>query len=195
MIYTQHQDRQIALSYPVKKERTVTIDDMSFSVVFTSYIESLLTDFNTMLELKIDESIKKKVRQVRNKHDSSSFNWLSDPKCLEISNNLTKQIDIQRNKNKVKFFGKKIDELHYLNYITYELRILLQRFSQLDYQETSPYYNSLKGLINACDNSLVKKGFLDKMETHTKKDQIQSVLLGFEREFKPLFKEGIYGIK
>ena len=195
MIYTQHPDRKTSLSYPVKKERIPTIDGLSFSIVFTSYIESLLTDFKTMLEIKIDESIKKKVRQVIKKHDSSSYNWLSDPKCLDLSNNLTSQIDIQRNKNKVKFFGKKIDELHYLNYITYELRILLQRFSQLDRKETSPYYNSLKGLINSCDNYLVKKGFVDKMETHKKKKEIQSVLLGFEEEFKPLFIEGVYGNK
>lgn len=167
----------------------MTIEDVAKAVCVTSYIESMLEDFDRLIDMKIDGSVKKRVRTLLREHDKSSSTYLSKPLCLQMSNILTKEMDRHRDSVKKNVNKKELDDKHFVLFLTYEIRAVFNVLMTLDYKSTLSYSNSIKGLINACNKWLCKDDFMDKMGIHTRRDKNFNALNGFIGEALVIFKE------
>jgi len=188
-VYTQHPDREIALTYPVKKERVITYDNLAFTIIFTAYVEAMFDDLQTVLNSKIDGSVKKKLRLLIDRFDNSNQNWLSSDSTAQLHFNLCGQIEKHREKAKRNIIGKSEDLKHLVMFLSYEILVLKERIKQLDVSAVSAYKNTLNGLINSFNNYLHKCNYEDKLNIHKKHGNIQKIFLGCESDFAEEYRK------
>jgi len=189
MIYTQHPDRKIGLTYPVQTQRTITNENLAFTIIFTAYVEAMFDDLQYVLNSKVDQSVKKKLRLLISRFDHSNQNWLSSDLTAQLHFNLCSQIENHRNKAKKKILSKRESLNDFMMFLSYEIYILSDRIKQLDTSSISPYRNTLIGLLNSFNNYLDKNNYQDKLDIHKKRNDIQKIFLGCEEDFAKEYKK------
>jgi hypothetical protein len=188
MIYTTQTERGVNIPYP-KSKKVITKDNMSFTIIFTAYMEAMFEDLQNVLESKIDESVKKKLRMLINRYDHSNSNWLSSDLTAQLHFNLCSQIEKHRVKSKKSILSKRESLNDLLMFLSYEFYVLIDRIEQIEVSASSPYKNVLKGVINSFNSYLNKKGYQDNLEIHKKRNEIQKMFLGCESDFAVEYKK------
>ena len=106
MIYTTTPNKDVSLPY-LKSNRVISKDNLSFTIIFTAYVEAMFDDLEKLLDSKVDQSVKKKLRLLISRFDHSNQNWLSSDSTAQLHFNLCSQIENHRNKAKKKILSKR----------------------------------------------------------------------------------------
>ena len=97
-IQTQHKDRGLTIKRPQLKTSHSMLD-VSKAVCITAYVESMLDDLERLIAIKnINNKIVQGVRKFLSKHDHAASAYFNKEGCLQMSNILTSNIDIHREK-------------------------------------------------------------------------------------------------
>tara|TARA_R110002012_G_C11636899_1_gene610273 strand:+ start:1580 stop:2152 length:573 start_codon:yes stop_codon:yes gene_type:complete len=188
MIYTTTPNKDVSLPY-LKSNRVISKDNLSFTIIFTAYVEAMFDDLEKLLDSKVDQSVKKKLRLLISRFDHSNQNWLSSDSTAQLHFNLCSQIENHRNKAKKKILSKRESLNDFMMFLSYEIYILSDRIKQLDTSSISPYKNTLTGLLNSFNNYLNKNNYQDKLDIHKKRNDIQRIFLGCEEDFAKEYKK------
>ena len=189
-INTMHKDRIITIQVPTPRSKEeLTMNDVAISVAITSYIESMLDDFDGLNVLNIDDKVKQCVRRFLDQHTKGSAKYMGNDLTLQLSNTLTREIDRFRANTKKNLSKKPMDLGHSLLFMTYELEALHSGLKLLPYKSTLAYVNSVRSLINSLNSYLLKMGFVDKLNIHVKRGDILSILEGYKKECLLIFKD------
>ena len=172
----------------IDKRRTITNEHLAFTIIFTAYVEAMFDDLESLLSSKIDGAVKKKLRLLIKRFDHSNQNWLSSDSTAQLHFNLCSQIEKHRNKAKKNTIGKSEDINNLVMFLSYEILVLKDRIRQLEVSTVSAYKNALNGLINSFNNYLDKCNYDDKLNIHNKRDNIQRIFLGCEKDFSKEYK-------
>ena len=188
MITTTPPVKHINIPYP-QTRKVITKDNMSFTIIFTAYVEAMFEDIQKVLDSKIDQSVKKKLRLLINRYDHSNSNWLSSDVTAQLHFNLCSQIEKHREKSKKNILSKREALNDLIMFLSYEFYVLSDRITQLDTSSSSPYRNALNGVINSFNAYLTKHSYQDKLEIHKKRNDIQKMFLGCESDFAVEYKK------
>ena len=188
MIQTTPPVKHINIPYP-QTNRVITKGNMSFTIIFTAYVEAMFNDLETVLNSKIDGAVKKKLRLLINRYDHSNQNWLSSDMTAQLHFNLCSQIEKHRTKSKKSILSKREVLNDLLMFLSYEFYVLRDRIKQIDASSVSPYTNALNGVINSFNAYLTKQCYQDKLEIHKKRNDIQKMFLGCESDFAEEYKK------
>lgn len=188
MIQTTIPQKQVRLPN-LKSNRVITKDNLSFTIIFTAYVEAMFDDLQYVLNSKVDQSVKKKIRMLIKRFDHSNQNWLSLDSTAQLHFNLCSQIENHRNKAKKKILSKRESLNDFIMFLSYEIYILSDRIKQLDTSSASPYRNTLLGVLNSFNSYLDKNNYQDKLDIHKKRNDIQKIFLGCEDDFAKEYKK------
>jgi hypothetical protein len=188
MIYTTAPQKEVILPY-LKSNRVITKENLSFTIIFTAYVEAMFDDLEKLLESKVDQSVKKKLRMLIKRFDNSNQNWLSSDSTAQLHFNLCSQIEKHRTRAKKKILSKRESLNDFIMFLSYEIYVLSDRIKQLDTQSASPYRNTLLGVLNGFNNYLNKNNYQDKLDIHKKRNDIQKIFLGCEDDFAKEYKK------
>ena len=180
-------------TYPIRvkvpqKQTKYTMHDIAKVVSITAYIESLLDDFDRLVEMKINDKVKQSVRKLLSRHDHSASAYFNKDNCLAMSNIITKNIDDFREEKKKELSKKQLDNNHFVLMLTYELNSLRSVVNTLFDSGSIVYSNVLKGLINALNLWLSKQEFTDRLNIHKKRDLITGTIDGFIGDVLVIFE-------
>ena len=193
MIQLQTQTPIQERSYPIRvkvpqKKTAYTMHDIAKVVSITSYVESLLDDFDRLVDMKINDKVKQSVRKLLARHDHAASAYFDKENCLAMSNIITKNIDDFRDKTKKGLSKKQLDNNHFVLMLTYELSSLRGVVDTLFDSGSIVYSNVLKGLVNALNLWLSKQKFIDRLNIHKKRDLITGTIDGFIGDVLEIFE-------
>ena len=196
-IYTQHQDRQTGLSvrYNIKTKNEFTGTDLAKSVACVSYIESLLDDFDTIVDLKISGKIKRSINIFLRQYDENLGKFILTNNTMEISNALTKEIDRYRSETKKSLSKKPLDTNHLLLFLTYELQTLQDVIRGFTFDFYPSFLSSIQSLVNKLNEYLSLAKFKDNLNIHKKRHSILSALHLYTVEALKVFDEAQQHLK
>ena len=187
-IQTQHHQRPVNLP-GFKRKVKYDMLDVSKAVCVTAYMESLLDDLDRLVEMKINDKVKQGVRKMLKRHDDASYDYLNKDECLAMSNILTRNMDVYREKTYNNISKKQLDNNHFVLFLTYELTEVKKVLDSLFDVRSVVYSNTIKGLISALNLWLSKQDFTDKLNIHSKRKTIGNTINGFIQEALIIFNE------
>lgn len=187
-IQTQHQQRPVNLPMFERKVKYNMLD-VSKAVCIAAYMESLLDDLDRLVEMKINDKVKQGVRKMLARHDHAASAYFNKDSCLAMSNILTRNMDVYREKTYKTISKKQLDNNHFVLFLTYELKEIKTVLDSLFDTGTLVYSNTVNGLINALNLWLSNQNFTDKLNIHNKRKKIGNTLNGFIQEALIIFND------
>lgn len=187
-IQTQHHQKPVNLPR-FKRKVKYNMLDVSKAVCVAAYMESLLDDLDRLVEMKINDKVKQGVRKMLKRHDHAASAYFDKEECLAMSNILTRNMDVYREKTYKSISKKELDNNHFVLFLTYELTEVKKVLDSLFDVGSVVYSNTIKGLISALNLWLSKQDFTDKLNIHSKRKTIGNTINGFIQEALIIFNE------